>query len=52
MQACCTCILGDRIVLKSAFQGAESGLRGVGEAALGTVCGSGRPNCLLDAVRQ
>ena len=30
----------------------ESGHRGVGEAALGTAGGSGRPNCLLGAARQ
>ena len=48
----CTCILGDLAVLKSAFQGPKSGHRGVGEAALGTVGGSGRSNCLLGAARQ
>ena len=48
----CTCILGDLAVLKSAFQGPKSGHRGVGEAALGTVGGSGRPSCLLGATRQ
>ena len=48
----CTCILGDLAVLKSAFQGPKSGHRGVGEAALGTVGGFGRPNCLLGATRQ
>ena len=48
----CTCILGDLAVLKSASQGPKSGHRGVGEAALGSVGGSGRPNCLLDATRQ
>ena len=37
----CTCILGDLAVLKSAFQGPKSGHRGVGEATLGTVSGSG-----------
>ena len=48
----CTCMLGDLAVLKSAFQGPKSGHRGVGEAALGTVGGFGRPSCLLDATRQ
>ena len=48
----CTCILGDLAVLKSAFQGPKSGHRGVGEAALGTVGGYGRPDRLLGATRQ
>ena len=46
------CILGDLAVLKSAFQGPKSGHWGIGEAALGTVGGSGRSNCLLGAARQ
>ena len=48
----CTCILGDLAVLKSAFQGPKIGHRGGGEAALGSVGGSGRLSCLLGAARQ
>ena len=37
---------------EGASQGAKSGHRGVGEAALGTIGGFGRSNCLLGATRQ